>query len=210
MSLTANLLGPPSSFDLVIPGGRPPDIILVIPEGIVRERSVSPTSFGDASSGEGGRVRFEAPLSANPITGMRFASLRLEDMDDEQVQDGNRVNLVHEGEVAAPRIGNDEFAKQGLPHTVSKNATHKLSNPDRKGRAAKKRKKFIVCFPVSLLEDNISNFVDRVGVWNKATFGHIGDKKRRLQARLHGIDRTLMRYQSVSLKRLASKLKLDL
>ncbi|KAK8705292.1 hypothetical protein V6N13_048896 [Hibiscus sabdariffa] len=130
MSLTANLLGPPSSFDLVIPGGRPPDIILVIPEGIVRERSVSPTSFGD------GTIRMLVEPS-------HLLLIRLEDMDDEQVQDGNRVNLVHEGEVAAPRIGNDEFAKQGLPHTVSKNATHKLSNPDRKGRAAKKRKKFI-------------------------------------------------------------------
>ncbi|KAK8565020.1 hypothetical protein V6N13_020144 [Hibiscus sabdariffa] len=56
MSLAAKSLRSPFSPDLVNPDGRPPDSIPIIPEGIIRERSVSPPSFGDGHSVKKGRT----------------------------------------------------------------------------------------------------------------------------------------------------------
>ncbi|KAK8640228.1 hypothetical protein V6N13_007987 [Hibiscus sabdariffa] len=45
MSLPNTPLGPPSVIDLVNPGGRPPDAIVVIPGVPARERSTSPSQL---------------------------------------------------------------------------------------------------------------------------------------------------------------------
>ncbi|KAL4342248.1 hypothetical protein GQ457_08G035730 [Hibiscus cannabinus] len=62
---------------------------------------------------------------------------------------------------------------------------------------------------IPLLE-NVENFRRVVGLWNADTFGHIGRRKQRLMARLKGIDRSLAVRYSISLVRLASKLRKEL
>ncbi|KAL4302897.1 hypothetical protein GQ457_10G006760 [Hibiscus cannabinus] len=58
--------------------------------------------------------------------------------------------------------------------------------------------------------DNVAKFHSEVEIWNKEVFGHLGNRKRRLRARLRGIDRALMTKHSDYLSELAVVLRLEL
>ncbi|KAH9666802.1 putative ribonuclease H protein [Citrus sinensis] len=55
-----------------------------------------------------------------------------------------------------------------------------------------------------------SHFVQEVQVWNRDVFGNIFQRKRRLMARINGIQATLEKYSSRSLRRLEARLRNEL
>ncbi|KAE8681890.1 hypothetical protein F3Y22_tig00111298pilonHSYRG00016 [Hibiscus syriacus] len=59
-------------------------------------------------------------------------------------------------------------------------------------------------------ENNINQFQKNIENWNNETFGHIGSKKKRIRARLRGIERTLLIRHSESLLTLSVVLKTEL
>ncbi|KAL4280137.1 hypothetical protein GQ457_03G022960 [Hibiscus cannabinus] len=64
--------------------------------------------------------------------------------------------------------------------------------------------------PEASWSDNVAKFHSDVEIWNKEVFGHLGNRKRRLRARLRGIDRALMTRHSDYLRELAVVLRSEL
>ena len=59
------------------------------------------------------------------------------------------------------------------------------------------------------LEDTIADFSKRIQIWNKAVFGNVFQNKRRLEARLNGIQRALANGPNDFLLDLYRKLRLE-
>ncbi|KAL4278534.1 hypothetical protein GQ457_03G023770 [Hibiscus cannabinus] len=64
--------------------------------------------------------------------------------------------------------------------------------------------------PKASWSDNVAKFHSDLEIWNKEVFGHLGNRKRRLRARLRGIDRALMTRHSDYLRELAVVLRSEL
>ncbi|KAK9046398.1 hypothetical protein V6N11_052286 [Hibiscus sabdariffa] len=64
--------------------------------------------------------------------------------------------------------------------------------------------------PEASWSDNVAKFHSEVEIWTKKVFGHLGNKKRRLRARLRGIDWALMTKHSDYLSELTVVLRSEL